>query len=70
MNSEAIYKAESLLNPIIHSETATPEIIEEAQEILEQIEHSKLYYAWLSTLTDALNSGEIFDYFPIPENKL
>lgn len=70
LNSEAIYKAESLLNPIIHSETATPEIIEEAQEISEQIEHSKLYYAWLSTLTDALNSGEIFDYFPIPENKL
>ncbi|MGJ5715113.1 choline uptake/conversion transcriptional regulator CudC [Staphylococcus equorum] len=70
LNSEAIYKAESLLNPIIHSETATPEIIEEAQEILEQIEHSKLYYAWLSTLTDALNSGEIFDYFPISENKL
>ncbi|MDG0843597.1 GbsR/MarR family transcriptional regulator [Staphylococcus equorum] len=69
LNSEAIYKAESLLNPIIHAETATPEIIEEAQEILEQIEHSKLYYAWLSTLTDALNSGEIFDYFPIPDHK-
>lgn len=69
LNLEAIHKAESLLNPIVHSDSATTKVIEEAQEVLEQLEHSKLYYAWLDTLTDALKSGEIFEYFPIPENK-
>ncbi|MEQ5997894.1 GbsR/MarR family transcriptional regulator, partial [Staphylococcus saccharolyticus] len=28
---------------------------------------SKVYYEWLAQLSDALESGEIFDYFPIPE---
>lgn len=69
LNIEAIHKAENILNPIVHSNTAAPEIIEEAQEVLTQIEHSKVYYAWLSTLSDALASGKIFDYFPIPEDK-
>ncbi len=69
LNIEAIHKAENKLNPIVHSNTAAPEIIEEAQEVLTQIEHSKVYYAWLSTLSDALASGKIFDYFPIPEDK-
>ena len=58
------------IDPLDYLTAKSNGLEEEAQEILEQIEHSKLYYAWLSTLTDALNSGEIFDYFPIPENKL
>ncbi|MBU7217029.1 GbsR/MarR family transcriptional regulator [Staphylococcus gallinarum] len=68
LNLEAIHKAEAILNPIIHSETAPTEVKEEAYEVLEQIEHSKVYYDWLSTLSKALASGKIFDYFPIPDN--
>ncbi|ASE58747.1 GbsR/MarR family transcriptional regulator [Staphylococcus saprophyticus] len=66
LNLEAIQRAEKLLFPIIDSEDAEPKWIEDANKMLEQIEHSKVYYAWLSTLSEALHSGEIFDYFPIP----
>ena len=66
LNLEAIQRAEKLLFPIIDSEDAEPEWIEDANKMLEQIEHSQVYYAWLSTLSEALHSGEIFDYFPIP----
>ncbi|RIM87273.1 GbsR/MarR family transcriptional regulator, partial [Staphylococcus xylosus] len=25
-----------------------------------------VYYAWLSTLSESLHNGEIFEHFPIP----
>ncbi len=62
----AIQRAEKLLDPIIHSESASEEVIEEAKEMSKQLDHSKVYYAWLSTLSEALNTGEIFEHFPIP----
>lgn len=66
LNLEAIQRAEKLLDPIIHSESASKEVIEEAKEMLKQLDHSKVYYAWLSTLSESLHNGEIFEHFPIP----
>jgi len=66
LNLAAIQRAEKLLLPILTAEDASPEVIEETKEMLEQIDHSKIYYAWLSSLSEAIHTGEIFDYFPIP----
>ncbi|MGW7931101.1 choline uptake/conversion transcriptional regulator CudC [Staphylococcus xylosus] len=66
LNLEAIQRAEKLLDPIIHSESASKEVIEEAKEMLKQLDHSKVYYAWLSALSESLHNGEIFEHFPIP----
>lgn len=68
LNLEAIHKAEDILNPIVQSDSTSTEIKEEATKLLTQIEHSKTYYAWLSTLSNALATGEIFKAFPIPED--
>ena len=34
-----------------------------------QLDHSKIYYKWLTQLSEALESGEIFNYFPIPDEQ-
>ncbi len=31
--------------------------------MLKQLDHSKVYYAWLSTLSESLHNGEIFEHF-------
>ena len=40
---------------------------QEAQKIKAQLDHTHVYYEWLEQLTEAIESGEIFKYFPIPE---
>lgn len=36
-------------------------------KIKAQLDHTHVYYEWLEQLTEAIESGEIFKYFPIPE---
>ena len=45
------------------------EVKNQAINVKAQLDHSKIYYKWLAQLSEALESGEIFNYFPIPDEQ-
>ncbi len=69
LNMEAIRKSEDEIETILEANDVDEDTKEQAQIIYDQMEHSKRYYEWLSDLSEALTSGKIFDYFPIPEEE-
>lgn len=58
-----------MIDEIIAADAVADAVKEEAIEIKAQLEDSRVYYYWLESITDALKSGKIFEYFPIPESK-
>lgn len=67
INVEAVKDAQSIINPLLESSDLTEAETQEAQKIKAQLDHTHVYYEWLEQLTEAIESGEIFKYFPIPE---
>ena len=68
-NMEAIKDAEKIINPLLNKENLDEEAREDALNVKAQLNHSKIYYEWLEQLSESLESGEIFKYFPIPEHE-
>ena len=68
-NMEAIKDAEKIINPLLDKENLDEEAREDALNVIAQLIHSKIYYEWLEQLSESLESGEIFKYFPIPEHE-
>ena len=66
---EAIKDAEKIINPLLNKENLDEEARENALNVKAQLDHSKIYYEWLEQLSESLESGEIFKYFPIPEHE-
>lgn len=67
INVEAVKDAQAIINPLLESSDLTEAETQEAQKIKAQLDHTYVYYEWLEQLTEAIESGEIFKYFPIPE---
>lgn len=67
INVEAVKDAQAIINPLLESSDLTEAETQEAQKIKAQLDHTHVYYEWLEHLTEAIESGEIFKYFPIPE---
>lgn len=67
INVEAVKDAQAIINPLLESNDLTEAETQEAQKIKVQLDHTHVYYEWLEQLTEAIESGEIFKYFPIPE---
>ncbi|HDJ6799295.1 GbsR/MarR family transcriptional regulator [Staphylococcus aureus] len=67
INVEAVKDAQAIINPLLESSDLTEAETQEAQKIKAQLDHTHVYYEWLEPLTEAIESGEIFKYFPIPE---
>lgn len=67
INVEAVKDAQTIINPLLESSDLTEAETQEAQKIKAQLDHTHVYYEWLEQLTEAIESGEIFKYFPIPE---
>lgn len=67
INVEAVKDAQAIINPLLESIDLTEAETQEAQKIKAQLDHTHVYYEWLEQLTEAIESGEIFKYFPIPE---
>ncbi len=67
INVEAVKDAQAIINPLLESGDLTEAETQEAQKIKAQLDHTHVYYEWLEQLTEAIESGEIFKYFPIPE---
>nr|WP_263314660.1 GbsR/MarR family transcriptional regulator [Mammaliicoccus sp. Marseille-Q6498] len=69
INMESVRDAEVILQKIINAEEVEESIKEEATIIHNQLEDYKVYYEWLSTISNAIKTGEIYKYFPIPERE-
>lgn len=67
INVEAVKDAQAIINSLLESSNLTEAETQEAQKIKSQLDHTHVYYEWLEQLTEAIESGEIFKYFPIPE---
>ncbi|GEP84511.1 putative transcriptional regulator of cud operon [Staphylococcus piscifermentans] len=67
VNMESLKESEEIIKKILEADDVDPETREHAEKVYAQLEHSTVYYKWLSQISDAIQSGEIFKYFPIPE---
>lgn len=67
INVEAVKDAQAIINSLLESSDLTEAETQEAQKIKSQLDHTHVYYEWLEQLTEAIESGEIFKYFRIPE---
>lgn len=68
INLDAVKEAEGILQHIFdNADNVDATTLQEAQRVQTQLDHTKTYYAWLSSISDALHTGEIFNYFPIPD---
>ena len=68
-NMEAIEDAENIIHPLLEKNDIDEEVKKQAINVKAQLDHSKIYYKWLAQLSEALESGEIFNYFPIPDEQ-
>ena len=68
-NMEAIEDAENIIHPLLEKNDIDEEVKNQAMNVKAQLDHSKIYYKWLAQLSEALESGEIFNYFPIPDEQ-
>lgn len=64
MNLEAIETAKISLNEVIADDKVSSEIRNQTKEHLDLLDHSKVYYEWLSRLVDSVRSEEIFKFLP------
>mgnify|MGYP002655621942 FL=1 len=69
INRDGVYEAVELLDKLINDEQVDADTKTEAETIKQQLIDTLPYYEWLANLSDAIESGEIFEYFPIPEQK-
>ncbi|REI02877.1 GbsR/MarR family transcriptional regulator [Staphylococcus felis] len=67
INMAALRESEAIIDRIINADDVDDETKEEAIEIKKHMEHSRIYYQWLDSISEAVKTGEIFKYFPIPE---
>lgn len=66
---DSVKDAEILLQKIIDADDVDEETKEEAITIHTQLEESKVYYEWLANISNAIKTGEIYKYFPIPSQE-
>lgn len=65
MNLTAIREAEFELDQIFEEEDGvSEEVLQDAREVYQQLEESKVYYRWLERLVASVRSREIFKYIP------
>jgi len=69
VNLAAIEEAQEQLQEVAHDDQLEEHVRDEAQQLLEQLEHSKAYYDWLRRLAHSVHSREIFDFIPIEQKE-
>ncbi|MBI5974410.1 choline uptake/conversion transcriptional regulator CudC [Staphylococcus canis] len=67
INMAALRESEAIIDHIINADDVDADTKAEAIAIKSHMEHSRVYYEWLDRISEAVQTGEIFKYFPIPE---
>ena len=68
-NLEAVEKAQLLLDEILKNADLDEASKAEVDKIQAQLDHTKQYCKWLENLSNAIESGQIFEHYPIPEKE-
>ena len=68
-NLEAVEKAQLLLDETLKIDL-DDHAKAEVDKIQAQLDHTKQYCKWLENLSNAIESGQIFEHYPIPEKKI
>lgn len=66
-NLEAVEKAEALLQETKQNYELDETAQLEVDKVQAQLDHTKQYCKWLENLSYAIESGQIFEHYPIPE---
>ncbi|MGW9857236.1 HTH-type transcriptional regulator, glycine betaine synthesis regulator [Staphylococcus hominis] len=66
-NLEATKKAEAIIKELSKNNDLSDEEQATVDSIQAQLNHTKLYCKWLENLSYAIESGDIFEHYPIPE---
>ncbi|WP_114604396.1 GbsR/MarR family transcriptional regulator [Staphylococcus sp. EZ-P03] len=69
VNMASLDEAEKIIHDVLNADDIDEETRAYAQQVCDQLEHSRIYYEWLSQINEAIRTGEIFKYFPIPDSK-
>ncbi|MEB7753703.1 choline uptake/conversion transcriptional regulator CudC [Staphylococcus pseudoxylosus] len=69
INAEAVHDSVAILDKIINDKNVDAATKSEAVETKQQLVDTLPYYEWLDQLSDALESGEIFKYFPYQKKR-
>ena len=69
-NLEAVEKAQLLLDETLKNADLDDHAKAEVDKIQAQLDHTKQYCKWLENLSNAIESGQIFEHYPIPEKKI
>ncbi|QDW90725.1 GbsR/MarR family transcriptional regulator [Staphylococcus chromogenes] len=67
VNFAAVKEAEAIINSILAADDVDEATREEAEEIKAHLAHSRVYYHWLENISQAIQTGEIFEHYPIPD---
>src|SRR5699024_6634145 len=62
MNLEAIHRAKIELNKTFEYEYVLEELMQDARDIYNQHEDSKIYYSWIERISATVRSQDIFNY--------
>ena len=68
-NLEAVEKAQLLLDETLKNADLDDHPKAEVDKIQAQLDHTKQYCKWLENLSNAIESGQIFEHYPIPEKE-
>jgi len=68
-NLEAVEKAQLLLDETLKNADLDDHAKAEVDKIQAQLDHTKQYCKWLENLSNAIESGQIFEHYPIPEKE-
>ncbi|WP_277674355.1 choline uptake/conversion transcriptional regulator CudC [Piscibacillus halophilus] len=69
INLAAIDHAEDKLNEILNDDSVDDDLKEKAEKDLQQLEDYRKYCHWLERLVHSVESGDIFEFLPIEEEK-
>ncbi|WP_204193361.1 GbsR/MarR family transcriptional regulator [Staphylococcus sp. GDY8P47P] len=68
-NLEAVEKAQLLLDETLKNADLDEASKAEVDKIQAQLDHTKQYCKWLENLSNTIESGQIFEHYPIPEKE-
>ncbi|MCG7339127.1 GbsR/MarR family transcriptional regulator [Staphylococcus sp. ACRSN] len=69
INTEAVHKAIAIIDKLNEQDDVDEVVKAEGTQIKQQLIDTLPYFEWLENISNAIESGEIYQYFPIPEQK-
>jgi DNA-binding transcriptional regulator GbsR (MarR family) len=69
INTEAVHKAIAIIDTLNDREGIDEAVKAEGNDIKQQLIDTLPYFEWLENISHAIETGEIYKHYPIPEQK-